>query len=238
MRIGGGPPRNLTNRRPEAPRGPAPSVTNVPRKESFSGESLAKYRSNLPLRLRLPQVLSRETHESKPPPVKLRLGDPAICPPPSERRQAFLAGSPRLAPAAPGRCGNGSRSITLGRTCRCDRRTFYRLQRDRGAFARDGLPTTRKPRRNDAELNEDQVGPRASVVGPTSGGFVFASPAAIIVVGRSTEKRSESGDLILVQFGVIPGGFRVVGKRLVRRLHDRAASGRRFFGRSGRFFRA
>jgi hypothetical protein len=72
--------------------------------------------------------------------------------------------------------------------------------------------------------------------GATNDGIGFRFLLCLFVFGLD-ETGGECGDLIFVQFGVIPGGFRVVGKRLVRRLHDRSASSRGFFGGTCRFFR-
>jgi hypothetical protein len=47
------------------------------------------------------------------------------------------------------------------------------------------------------------------------------------------ETGGERGDLIFVQFNVIPDSFDAVTSRLLRRLDDGTASGGSFFGRAG-----
>jgi ribonuclease G len=195
----GAQPRSYENRRPEAPRSPAPSVTNVTEEEIIlPGESLAKYRGKPAVAPVVAPIIEHETRDEQTAVEEITpraTGNlPATAPSGSNVPRRFSGGLPRwlLADA-----GTEAEGVPAG-----DSAGVAEEVSDSGSAIvespREAAGNDADAARNDTELNEDQVAALAS-------GFVEAkheqtqeeAEADAIVGGaefdeEETEERAEA----------------------------------------------
>jgi Rne/Rng family ribonuclease len=159
----GGQPRSYDNRRPEAPRNPAPSVTNVPDEEIIlPGESLAKYRGKPAVAPAPVPIAEPETHKERTNveeiPSRPTGNLPASAPNGSSVPRRFSGGLPRWLLADAGAEAEGAPVGEAEGAAEGTSGAGSALTEP----SQDSPGNNMEAARNDADLNEDQVAALAS----------------------------------------------------------------------------
>src|SRR6266481_5536253 len=159
----GGQPRSYDNRRPEAPRSSAPSVTNVPEEEIIlPGESLAKYRGKPAVAPPPAASVENETHLEPTAPEEITPRSTgnlsATAPSGGSVSRRFSGGLPRWLLADAGAEAEGAPAGESAGAVEVSSAAGSAV----AGSSSEAAENEAEPARNDLELNEDQVAALAS----------------------------------------------------------------------------
>jgi len=192
----GGQPRSYDNRRPEAPRSSAPSVTNVSEEEIIlPGESLAKYRGKPAVAPPPAASVENETHAEPTAPEEITPRSTgnlsAATPSGGSVSRRFSGGLPRWLLADAGAEAEGAPAGESAGAVEVSSAAGSAV----AGSSSEAAENEAEPARNDLELNEDQVAALAS-------GFVEAkheetqeeAEAAIVSGAEFDEEEAEEAE--------------------------------------------